>query len=263
LEVNEYAKKKDYVNFQITDNFIPSNKQELINSLYTILDSGVKSFAFYPSEEYTDFDNDLKSILDEDILNVMNNYVHPYNSFTKFNISTDSFNIIRIEISKLYNEFEIAAIELKMDLTINTIINSQNTYDKIRSFHDYIINTTTYDTKEAEYIENGTVTNVVSNKAYSVLINGKGICGGYTDTMAIFLNKLGIDNFKISTNGHTWNVVNLNGYKHIDVTWDDPVTISGANLCLYDYFMLTTDELLNTDITKHNFNKNIYKELAY
>ena len=39
-----------------------------------------------------------------------------------------------------------------------------------------------------------------SNTAYGVLIEGYGTCNGYSDAMAIFLNKMNIINYKIKKN---------------------------------------------------------------
>lgn len=262
IVTNEYALKKDYINYQITNDFNPKNKKELINVLYTILDSGINKFSFYPDNSYTEYENDLNDLINGSALTAMNNYVHPFNSFSKFNIAANNYGIITISIDKTYNSLEIAAINTKLDLIMNTM-KSKNTMDEIRNFHDYIIKTSKYDEKEAEIIKNNIDKNLSSNKAYNVLINGMGLCGGYTDTMAIFLNRIGVDNFKVANETHTWNVVKLNDQiYHLDVTWDDPVTSTGTDMLIYDYFMITTDELKNNDTLKHNYDTNTYPELG-
>ena len=62
--------------------------------------------------------------------------------------------------------------------------------EKIKAFHDYVINMLSYDTS-LNIEENG------SNKAYGALVNKKAVCSGYSDLMAIFLDRLGIKNYKI------------------------------------------------------------------
>ena len=70
---------------------------------------------------------------------------------------------------------------------------------------------------------------------------------------------LSLDNTRVSTNNHIWNVVNINNnWYHIDLTWDDPVTSSKKNIITYDYFLITTDELKNKNDNEHNFNIDVY-----
>ena len=113
-----------------------------------------------------------------------------------------------------------------------------------------------YDTLKTDNIHDETYK---SNTAYGVLIQGYGICSGYADTISIFLNKLGIENYKISNDTHIWNLVYINGvWTHLDSTWDDP--ISDRNLNRDTYFLISYDELLNLNDDTHDFNKNIYSE---
>ena len=77
--------------------------------------------------------------------------------------------------------------------------------------------------------------------------------------MAIFLNKLGVDNIRMITTNHTWNAIKLdNIWYHIDLTWDDPVNTLNKDILSHDYFMLRTNELLSKDLTEHNFDKTLY-----
>ena len=257
---NEYTKGNNYISFKRTTDFTPENKEELINVLYTILDNGMTSFIFNCDYDCTE---DAHDITKDNTLSIINNYVHPYNSYNLFNIRVTEYNTVYVDIDKNYTDYEISAINNKMNIIIKEIIkDGMSDYEKIKAFHDYIINNTTYDSVEAELIENNETTNLTSHKAYNVLINGKGVCGGYTDSMAIFLNYLGINNFKISTAKHVWNVIRTNeGWKHIDVTWDDPVSKPGIDKLIHDYFMISSDEIKALDSTKHNFDANLYKEL--
>ena len=78
--------------------------------------------------------------------------------------------------------------------------------------------------------------------------------------MSIYIHSLGIENIRISGSKHVWNLVNIDGWKHLDVTWDDPVTNTGEEILLYDYFFITTEELRKADPIEHQFNKDIYLE---
>ena len=100
-----------------------------------------------------------------------------------------------------------------------------------------------------------------SNTAIGVLLEGYGICSGYSDAMGIFLDKLGIDNYKISNDTHIWNLVKVNNkWLHIDLTWDDP--IYEQNLNRDTYFLITTAELEKLNDNTHSFNKTVFKEAA-
>ena len=133
--------------------------------------------------------------------------------------------------------------------------------DKINAFHDYIINNTSYDTERANDINDYTSNNSQgqSHKANGVLNNHIALCSGYTDLMAIFLSSIGVDNYKISNNKHIWNAVYLdNNWYHLDLTWDDPVTSTGENMLIYDFFLITTEQLEKLDINQHGYDKTVY-----
>lgn len=256
---NTYTKGRNYISFKHTTDFTPENKEELTNVLYTILDDGMDSFVFNCDYEC---ENDIHEITSGPTLSIINNYVHPYNSYNMFNIKVNEYGTVFIDVEKNYDEFEIRAINEKIHMIASKIINNNmSDYEKIKAFHDYIINNTTYDENEAKLVENNMTTNLTSHKAYNVLIKGMGICGGYTDSLAIFLDHIGIDNFKVSTEKHIWNVVFDGTWKHVDVTWDDPVSKPQVNRLIHDYFMISSDEIIRNDSTKHNFNKELYKEL--
>ena len=237
-----------------------NKKEEIKNIFYTILDSGVKSFSFYCDTEYKECDNDIKTFFnDKDILSNINNFVHPYNSFKNIRISVTNYGKITLDISHLYNQDEITIINDQIDTFIKENINdTMTTNDKIKVFHDYIINNTKFDTAIENSLDR---LNSSSYTAYGLLIDHLAICGGYTDTMAIYLNKLNIKNYRISTTEHVWNLVNLdNSWLNLDVTWDDPVTSDGSDMLMYDYYLISTSDMLNKDTTQHNFNQDVYIE---
>ena len=131
-----------------------------------------------------------------------------------------------------------------------------DTITKIKKIHDYIIDNTEYDINKSKDINNSTYK---SNTAYGVLLQGYGICSGYSDAMAIFLHKLNITNYKISNNTHIWNLVYINGvWRHLDLTWDDP--ISELNINQETYFLISTKELKKLNDKTHDFNIYIFSE---
>ena len=129
----------------------------------------------------------------------------------------------------------------------------------IKIIHDYIINNSKYDKLRAD----NNVIKYSSNTAYGVLFEGYGICSGYADAMALFLDYYKIPNYKIASENHVWNAVFLDGkWYHLDLTWDDPMLESGEDVIIYDYFLITTEKLKELDNLQHNFDTKIYPEMA-
>ena len=179
-------------------------------------------------------------------------------------ININSLGRINIQITKIYTDEMISTLNNKINEIYNSIINeSMSTEDKIKAIHDYIINNAVYDQERAREVKNGSALNSyhVSNTAYGALINGLAICGGYTDAMALFLDKMGLQNYKIASDTHIWNYVLIDGvWKHLDLTWDDPVTSSGENRLEHNFFLISTSELELLDTTQHIYDKTVYIE---
>lgn len=255
LTYNEYYLDNDYLYIQNIDTSSVNNYQEVLNMFYSIINSGDDNYSFYCN--YDDCIKDVKELINEkEIIVNINNFVHPFNSFDTINIDVVSNGKVNVKIKKVYNNDEINYINKYIDDFISNNINdSMNIKDKIKAFHDYIINNTIYDEK---YNENN---DKKSYTAYNLITTGKSICGGYSDIMSIFLNKIGVQNYKITSENHIWNLVYLdNTWYHIDATWDDPVASDGKQYLIHNFFMISTEELLNLDKVEHNFDTSIYLE---
>ena len=235
-----------------------SNKNELLNYIYYVINTGSDYADGECTKEYTDCTADLQNIADdEDTLTIINNFVHPYNSFKSISFTYTNKGDFSLSVEHVYSKEEIAELNYIVDKKIKDLTTSNMTNrDKIKVIHDYIINNTEYDKLKSENIKDDTYK---SNTAYGVLMQGYGICSGYADTMAIFLDKFGIKNYKISNDTHIWNLVFINGvWTHLDATWDDPISEFNANRDTY--FLISYDELIKLNDDTHSFDKNIYKE---
>lgn len=255
-------------NFSYVENYLDTgikNKEELINFIYFTLNSGTSYLERYIDTEYTEYNNDINNLTlnngegFKEIISILNNFVHPYNSSNNIKITYGGNYTIGITANKAYSEEERKEINKIVDKVIEEkITNSTPTKEKIKIIHDYIIDNTEYDKLKYENKED---TTYKSNTAYGVLIEGYGTCNGYADAMAIFLNKINIINYKISNDEHIWNLVYLDGnWYHLDLTWDDP--ISDTNINRDTYFLITTDTLEKLNDGTHHFDKNIYKEAS-
>ena len=249
---------EDY--FSYVDNYENAeihSKKELINSIYYLINSGISYSKRYCAKEYTDCYRDIETISnDTNLLSILNNYVHPYNSFDSIIFNFDN-TIVEIEIKHTYTKEEIKQLDAKTDEILKEIISdNMSTKDKIKAIHDYIINNTEYDTLKTKDIHD---TTYKSNTAYGVLFEQHGICSGYSDAMKIFLDKLNIINYTVSNDQHIWNLVLLDeNWYHLDLTWDDPV--SDKNITRDNYFLITYNNLKLLDDDVHYFDKEIFKE---
>ena len=273
---NIYSKKTNYLYVQHTDNFEALSYQDTLNIFYTAIDSGWDDFTFYCPKEYDSCIDDVTKISSDDlILTHLNNYVHPFNSFTNVKTSISESGEINLKIYYLYEKENIDKINQKIEEIINKEITDKlSDTEKIKAIHDYIINNTKYDvernlTTESKYS---------SYNAYGPLFEGYATCNGYTDLMAIFLSKMGFDNYKIATTsdeisysatGHIWNAVKVDDkWLHLDLTWDDPVSNDGKDYIFHTYFLKTNEEIKKADegetkLEEHNFNKLYYLEFNY
>ena len=264
-ENNIYYKKDEFMYVEETNDFTPKNKQEILNIFYTALNGGWDQFTYYCDTTYTNCISDTQDIInDKYILSNINNFVGTYNSYKKILVNMNSLGRVNIIFEKNYSENLIQILSAKVDEIYNNIINdNMSNRDKIKAVHDYIINNTVYDEEKALEIEKGIVNNYnLSNNAYGPLITGKAICSGYTDAMAIFLDKMGITNYKISSERHTWNLVKLDDkWYHLDLTWDDPKVVNeNINLLEYNFFLIDSKELEKINTGEHNYDRTVYLE---
>jgi len=265
---NEKHYHNDY-NFMFvneTDDFHVKSRQDILNVIYTFLNNGLDEFTFYCDKDYKNCQKDFENIShDKFLLSVINNLVSPYNSYEKIYFTYNNFGEIKIKIDKLYSREDISKVEsIINEFITNNVKDNMTLRDKIKVFHDYIINTSSYDKERATKIEENKDDDISnqSHKATGPLINKMALCSGYSDAMKIYLDKLNIPNYKVSNSNHIWNLVYLDGkWLHLDITWDDPVTNTGANLLLHKFFLISTDDLMKLDSSSHDYNDNYYLEI--
>ena len=259
LEKNDYYRDYNFSYAKNTDNFIPSNKKDILNIYYTIVNSGMADFTFFCPNDYTDCINDVNDIAnDQNMISNINNFVHPYNSFKTLKTEVDSTGKIDIHIEKVYDDEMIILLNYKVDEIIkNEITDDDDIKTKIKKIHDYIINNTSYDKDRSDK----KIIKYKSDNAYGVLIENYGLCGGYTDAMMLFLEKFKLPNYKIATENHIWNYVKLdNEWLHLDLTWDDPVTADGKDIIDESYLLTDDEKLQELEKEEHIYNADIYSQ---
>ena len=205
-----------------------SDMAELSKMISDQIDAGETSGVFY-----------LSDISVDDIADI-NDYIVSLNgSVNKYSILEKRKNKLKIkfiyEISDNYYAYQkyINNTEIPADrpgaqklyeqivIVLNKIITpDMSDYDKELAIHDYIV-------KNCEYgYTDGA--NEYAFRAYGVLVQGKAVCNGYAEAMALLLNCVGVEN-EIMTGWadgelHAWNRVKLDGkWYQVDSTWDDPI----------------------------------------
>lgn len=265
-EANKYKKNLNISFVKETDNFFPKSRQDILNIIYTSLNNGVDSFVYYCTDDYAECIKETESLAkNESLLSNINTFIHPFNSYSKLSFTMNSLGKVEIKVQKQYTEEEILLITKKVDeIYANIIKEGMNTNEKIKAVHDYLGQNSYYDKEKADSIINGVVTKegpYKSETAYGVLMQGYGICNGYSDAMELFLTKMGISSYKIANETHMWNLIYINNtWRHLDLTWDNPITNSTQKFLFHDFFLIDTNTLKQLDTGHHVFDENIYKE---
>ena len=258
LTGNEYTKDDTFLFVSNTDDFILKDKDQIKNVFYTIINSGVLEFTFYCDDAYITCIEDVKELAnDKVLLSDINNYVHPYNSYTSYQVSYTLKGEITLGMEKSYSKNNINELNKKADSILKEITTDEMTkVEKIRAIHDYIIKNGKY--AQDEYIEANP--QLEYNLATGILLQGYGRCNSYSDAMAIFLDILKIPNYKIATETHVWNLVKIEDkWLHLDLTWDDDDLINKNTVSIL-FFLIDNKRLWELDKKYHNFNQDIYLE---
>lgn len=258
LTDNKYRKKENYGYVKINENTTLKNKDDVKNMIYTYLDAGWDYYTVKCDADYLDCTNDIKEIVQNNTyLTDLSNFVHPFNTFDKINTTFAASGKVKLKKEPRYSDSQIDTLNKKVDeIYKENYDSSKNVSENIKIFHDYIVNHTKYDQSNTTGLSN-----VGSSSAYGVLIDGIGICSGYSDAMQLFLEKMNVKNYRISSSTHEWNLVYVEGaWSHLDLTWDDPIMSDGSDALKEDYFLIDTNTLLSKDDGEHNFDSSIYIE---
>lgn len=159
------------------------------------------------------------------------------------------------------------ALELIKENILSGLNPNATDYEKVLYIHDYIINTTVYDSASAEE-NDGSGKKLSDNvyksaSVYGCLVEGKAICTGYSAAFQYLIGELGLESGRVSgytvdgsATGHQWNYVSVDGeYYYIDLTWDDPVYENGKDVKKYTYFLVTEEEIELTHTFGSGFTK--------
>ena len=150
--------------------------------MYYAINSGSDYLERYIDRDYTSYSNDINRLTSndgeefKDVISVLNNFVHPYNSSNNIKLTYGGDYKIGISVNKAYTDKEIEEINKVVDKVISEkITNSTPTREKIKIIHDFIIDNAEYD--KLKY-NNKNDTTYKSNTGYGVWIHGDGTYNG-------------------------------------------------------------------------------------
>ncbi len=179
-----------------------------------------------------------------------------YKGFSSNSFKSDLTSNTCYKINISYNinpetlvQYKKITEQAAFNIISQNIAKSMPDYIKEKIIHDYIIEHTSYSSEDGE----------LSYIPYNALINGRGVCSAYAMSAKIMFDLVGIENIYVigtatsnnNTENHGWNIVNIDGnYYHLDLTWDDPVTLFGFDNVDYTYFNVTDDVMSEDHIWK-------------
>ena len=206
-----------------------SNGEELLGEYYQ---SAIEAYTYdNPDVFYIEFNKLYLNIETTTRTNVKSYRVF-INAGNNTNYLTKEFSS-KEKIDTALNEIE----KVEMYFTQNQ---KENTYENIKSVHDYLVESIDYE----QTISKDNIYNI-----YGALINGNVVCEGYAKSFKYLLDKLEIPCILVSgeainsenkRENHMWNYVKINEtWYAVDVTWDDPIILNNGELSKenkYQYF---------------------------
>ena len=145
-----------------------------------------------------------------------------------------------------YNQNSVAEYNAAIDKAFAEVIGNNMTVEqKATALHDYLVQHMVYDQNANNNL------GIEKRNAYEALVNGIGVCQGYTLAYAALLNRAGIevDYCKSRSMNHIWNYVKLDGkWYHADLTYDDATASSQTGETghvKHTYFLLSDTAMRN------------------
>lgn len=160
-----------------------------------------------------------------------------YNGTMNVSGSTYTCKLTTIIVAINLNETHFAdwtEVQTKHDAVVEAVenfkVNGISRFEKVKSIHDTLCDSLTYDTTIAE-------PNIFD--PYGALVNGLCVCEGYAEAMKLICDREGIPCLTVVGTGnggaHKWNYVQMDdgNWYLIDATWDDQTSYT-----FYSYFII-------------------------
>ena len=147
-----------------------------------------------------------------------------------------------------------AILDICQEVIQSVVPANGSEYDQELAVHDWMIAHGRYDNNTLSQLPNFQE-NPNNDNPYGFLVDGVGICLGYTRTFQLFMDLLGIECITVEgtaynyTSEHAWNQVRLDGEWYcVDVTWDDPTTSGTVSVQnAHRFFNVTSEHMRDTN----------------
>lgn len=229
-ENDPYAKESKKYNYNYGDSLEINKSSDIYNSIYKSLINLEDSvdLSKYGTPKSSEVFDIRKKVLDD----------HPeifyFTHENSFYWSNGKLEFKYIDSKESIKKM-ICELDKKVNHVLSTYIsNSMSEIEKVIAIHDYLVLNTEYK-----------ISNDHDFDVYGVLVKGRGVCQGYTTSMKLLLNKVGIDSTYVASPAmnHIWNIVNIDGENYqLDATWDDPVP-NREGVVRYSYLALSDSEM--------------------
>lgn len=147
-----------------------------------------------------------------------------------------------------FTEEEAASYQTQLEEATAPVIahlSGKSDYEKVKGVYEYVIDTITYGGSPRDDCD-----------AVAGLVHHTGVCSAYAASVQYLLQQLGMECMNISgadvedTFNHAWNAVKVEGeWYYVDATSGDMSTDVGANIILYDYLLITTEQMEREFVT--------------
>lgn len=210
----------------------------MVRSLKTGLSNFEESFALdcsaYEGDAFSDFEGALAKAQEE--LQREMSFFSIYNK-----IHWEQFgSTLTVRVDYLISRSQFEETRQMVSELANELVQPGMSQMEIeKAFHDYLCRHCVYDLQFQD----------PSYSAYGALVLGRAVCQGYSEAMGMLCLEAGLECRIVTgtarddsgqSGDHAWNLVKIDGeYRHVDVTYDDPVRSDGLERFTYEYFNLS------------------------
>ncbi|WP_308638389.1 transglutaminase domain-containing protein [Paenibacillus silvisoli] len=173
----------------------------------------------------------LKDVFDENdyIAYIVDSYLYTIRTWSK---------TAKIKLTITFRETaeQTAQVDQRIAEVLPSVVLERMTLiEKVTYIHDWIVKNLAYDTSLQRYT------------ASEALNTGTAVCQGYSLLTHRMLSHAGVESMivegTVDSGSHVWNMVRLpNGWRHMDVTWDDPLPDKPDKVS-HAYFLKSDSEM--------------------
>ena len=243
-KINKTDKYKEYHYY----NQLSDKEKGAYERIYSVISDGGNHVVFKGLGLNTDNVNKILMAFNNDIcefagLNIVMNwpaYSFQGNECTAVTFKYDGKSAEAVEKQKKFDK--------KVSQIVAEAKKQSTDYGKLKYIHDWLVNNSRWETDES----NSDVYLLV-RRAEGPVLNGKGVCGGYSFAFCHLARELGYECIYIQGNygAHAWNMVKVNGqWYNIDVSFDDQ-DMNGNYQVSYKWF-LKGDDYFGTEHIRQN-----------